>query len=234
MNADRSKVFSRFQLRPDEGPELYQPHKSMVLIGLNVSYRWRYHDLCVFYQAIASRISDDKRTLDTFVSEHKAQAQADTADEWTAVQQSRLREQIYIRDIEIRNMEAYADQLFMVGLWALVEQQIAKTLVEAERVLLPGKASTTSHRWNTLSKRFESLGIDFTKLKSFDGTNEARVLNNKIKHSGLVDVELGAFGRFQHLVGTNIDQIDLALQHYADCTFEFVGHLQETTDGILA
>ncbi len=89
------------------------------------------------------------------------------------------------------------------------------------------------YKWNVLSDRFDKIGVHFRELKGLDGTNEARVINNKIKHTGVVDAELAAFPRFNNLLGKQMDTINLNLQYYADCAFEFVGHLQESADGIL-
>jgi hypothetical protein len=69
--------------------------------------------------------------------------------------------------------------------------------------------------------------------KSYEGVEECRVLNNKIKHLGIVDDELSYFANFNNKSEEPIDEVPLNLQYYSASVFEFVGCMLEVADGLL-
>jgi hypothetical protein len=122
----------------------------------------------------------------------------------------------------------------VIALWATVEQYLSRCLVVAEGALGTMPNDAGSFRWNDLDRRYVTVGIDLRSLTGHAAVNECRVLNNKIKHLGIVDDELSSFPHFAHRRGTRLTDIELDLQRYVNGVFEFVGHTLESADAAIS
>jgi hypothetical protein len=156
-------------------------------------------------------------------------------EEMRAVMQSRAREAANVMMMEATSIRGFGDQLIVVGLWTIVEQYCGRSLRIAESRLNdnPRAHARVLHRWHSLKSRFATIGVDLVTCKSYEGVEECRVLNNKIKHLGIVDNELSCFANFNDKHEESIDEIPLNLQYYSDSVFEFVGCMLEVADGLL-
>jgi hypothetical protein len=95
---------------------------SSELMALYGKFIWHYHDLCLFHQAIYAQIVERKSALEALISDNRAFLTGSVQDEWEAVPQSRLRDTVHVHDQETLSMENFADQLILIGLWAMIEQ----------------------------------------------------------------------------------------------------------------
>lgn len=213
------RVRSRMQFGPGEGPEVYFPHGRDPLGSWFATFIWHHHDLCLFHQVIDRDIRRRSEWLDELTERYARERDAaGWDDEGANIGLARLDRVIGTLDSETRSMQRYADQLFVVGLWAMAEQYLARTLVYAEDPSEAGQAREAPHRWPILRQRFATFGVDLSATKSFDGANERRVANNKIKHAGAVDAELAAFENFHGREGASLErgEVPIPLQFYSD------------------
>jgi len=148
-------------------------------------------------------------------------------DDWDSVQASRVREMVNTTDMESDGICTHADQLLVIGLWAIVELYCSRTLVvtESEQGVNRGHAP---HRWADLVKRYKRCGIDVRSLTAYANVDRCRTINNKIKHAGIVELWYAAqWPNYKNLPGRPLEVIDIDLQGLADAVFEFVGHVME-------
>src|SRR6266567_1277403 len=119
MGQTRRPILSHLQFPPGGGPETYAPMGSSELMTLYGKFIWHYHDLCLFHQAIYSQIVERKSALEALISDNRAFLMVSVQDEWKAVMQSRLRDTVHIHAQETQSMANFADQLILIGLWAM-------------------------------------------------------------------------------------------------------------------
>ncbi|GAA0307137.1 hypothetical protein [Psychrobacter aestuarii] len=126
----------------------------------------------------------------------------------------------------LNSIKSFTDQHFVVGLRALVEQNLAK-------VLNIYKEKTDSnfgipYSWDKIIALLSSLNVNTDQnLPVYKNTNELRVLNNKIKHLNEVDSRLAEFFYFQDKQGEDLDKVNLELQRYADYAYAFLVFIGE-------
>lgn len=130
------------------------------------------------------------------------------------------------REHFFNSVQSFTDQHFVIGLWVLVEQNIAKLLnIYKEKT---GKNFKIPYSWNETIPLFKFLGINTDEsLPIYQNINELRVLNNKLKHLNMVDNKLAEFPYFQDKKGKDLDKITLELQRYSDNAFAFVYFIAE-------
>ena len=229
--ADPPRVRSRMQFGPGEGPEVYFPHGANPLASWFATFLWHHHDLCLFHQVLDADIRRRSNWLDELTGRYVRERDAvGWEDEGANIGLAGLDRLIGTLDSETRGMQRYADQLFVVGLWAMAEQYLGRTLVYTEDPSEEGQRREAPHRWPVLRERFATVGVDLPAMKSFEGADECRVLNNKIKHVGAVDAELAEFANFLGHEGAALErgEVPIELQYYSDSVFEFVGCVMET------
>lgn len=108
------------------------------------------------------------------------------------------------------------------------------SLLDAGRVLRDLRANTKGFEWTPLKSRFRHLGIDLTSLSEYSTVDECRILNNKIKHLGVVDPTLGNLPGFRGALGQPITELKLPLQRYSDDVFNYVGRILQVTNALLS
>jgi hypothetical protein len=234
MHQPPKPVLSRLQIGVGHGPEIYAPRSPGNLLKLYSEFCWQHHDICLFHQAIYREIIERHDISGEFIHDNHSALLVTPEDEMGAVMQSRIRETVNVFEMESDSIQAFGNQLLVVGLWAMVEQYCGRTLVETERSLNSHHTNSESpHKWHTLVKRFAKIGIDLPSCKSYIGIDECRVLNNKIKHLGHVDRELLRFDRFRDKLEKSIKGVPLELQYYSDSVYEFVGCVLEVSDALV-
>ena len=126
----------------------------------------------------------------------------------------------------LNGIKSFTDQHFVVGLWALVEQTLAKVLN-----IYKGKTNSNfsiPYSWDKITILLKSLNVDTDQnLPIYKNANELRVLNNKIKHLNEVDSRLAEFPYFQDKKGKDLDRVDLELQRYADYAYALLFFIGE-------
>ncbi len=219
------------QFGPGEGPEVYLPLGATPLASWFATFIWTHHDLCLFHQVIDDDIRRRTEVVDErFERYARIRDEVGWDDEGASIGLAQFDQVTRTLDMETRSMRRHADQLFVVGLWAMAEQYLGRTLLYAEdpsSERLPGEAP---HRWEVLVRRYGATGVDLSTMKSYASANECRILNNKVKHVGRVDAQLATFENFHGLEGASLEdgQVSIALQQYSDAVFEFVGCTMET------
>jgi hypothetical protein len=98
---------------------------------------------------------------------------------------------------------AFADQLLVIGLLAIVEQYCSRTLVELEQFLRQSRHPRAApYRWDHIVDRFSSWGLRIIDYTAYADVDECRVVNNKVKHVGSVDTGLSRYAAFAGKLGT--------------------------------
>jgi hypothetical protein len=220
-------ALSRMQIGPGEGPEMWVPWRVGELLSLHGRFMFRHYDLCRFHQLIHAEITERAQASDT--SWARLTDLPHPEDEWEELRQARMREAIRAQDLESEGVRSFAQQTFVVALWALAEQFCGRTLVTVER-LSGADEGPPPYRWADLKTRYERIGIALAGGKSYDGAQECRTLNNKIKHLGAVDGRLATYGHFRGTEGKQLEEVAINAQYYADAVFEFVGWCMEMGD----
>lgn len=144
----------------------------------------------------------------------------------------RIRESIYTEEIYLNSIKSFVDQQFIVGLWVLTEQTIAKVLEVFYD--LSGLSRKIPFRWDETLKLFHSLSLNTDEnLEIYKNINELRVLNNKIKHLNKVDAKLSEFDYFKNMLNEPIDKINLELQRYSDYSCAFIYFVIEQLEVVI-
>ena len=133
----------------------------------------------------------------------------------------KIQESIYTKEMYLNSIKSFADQHFIVGLWVLTEQTIAKVLETFCE--LSGFPSKIPFRWGETINFFRRLALNTDENSDiYKNLNELRVLNNKIKHLNKVDTKLSEFEYFRNMLHEPIDSISLELQRYSDYSCAFI------------
>ena len=226
---DAQSIKSRADFGPGEGPRWFSPRNSGELIGLSGEFFFHHHDLCRFHFAVVRVTRERLEDLKGYVDKHRDTIDATfNFESDDAIVQSRLREYATSWELEINSVQGYGDQLFVVGLWALAEQYCTRALAIAERTT--GSNRTIPFGWSAIEKRIRRFSVDVRRCESFKDANECRVVNNKVKHLGIVDDELAAYPPFRQKVNWPLNRVEIDLQRYSNSVFEFVGWVLEDLD----
>lgn len=229
-------VLSRRQQLPGEGAEIYRPNDNHELLKLYSEFYWNYNDIITYYQIVAGRLHDIDREIDDAhkeLREKYSKIDFESLDEEEIemynFQFSRSTTGLRDKDLELRSSAAFQKNYFIIGLWAMVEQFMGKTLRIGEQHINASYLGE-EHKWHKIVKRFNQIGVDLKVCKGYSNIDECRVLNNKIKHVGVVDHDLTGYPYFSSFVGKDLNNIDFELQRYTDSVFEFVGNVMEELD----
>lgn len=120
---------------------------------------------------------------------------------------------------QLRQIECIANESLVINLWATIEQ-ISTRCIEMVLPLAPGKRAP--HKWKDIESRYTDINLDLRKSTAYATIDELRVLNNKIKHSYLVDDELSSFDFFKSHADKKIDSIPLRVFEYTLAAYSFV------------
>lgn len=223
-----------YSLLPTESP--YSKEKESLYTYCGLIFAFRHEDLCATHLATCLKLNEEYEKQDEASNKirqklHNLKA---AMNEPPSSEELEMLEFTYVRQMQslhthdqyLDNIRSFADQHFIVGLWVVVEQSIAKLLK-----LYKDKTDKTfeiPHKWDQTIALFKTLNIvtDQT-LPIYQNINELRVLNNKIKHLNEVDEQLARFSFFDSMLGKSIDRVRLDLQRYSDNSYAFVHFVAE-------
>jgi hypothetical protein len=219
------------QIGPGEGPEIYRPLACDNIVSMHSEFWWDHYDLCRVHQMYYAQYRQHDEAIEKLAKKHGAPTD-ENLDDAGEYLQSKIRESMYAREMELKRTSTFIDQLLVIGLWASVEQYSGRVLEELERRVPNVPTQRPPHEWDKKKERFTKVGLDLERCKSYSDANECRTLNNNIKHDRLIGKKLEKFSAFAGLTGQKLDAVPLQLQRYVDGVFEFVGHLMESADSI--
>lgn len=203
----------------------YTPHTHDFLLLYGV-FQFELSDMALFHRSAISTAKSLDKELEEYITSIKNRPETPNYNDedpyfWTELKKSREREYIIENDSRINSIAINADELLIVGLWSKAEKYLNKSL---------SILSTTSHdhRFNQIIISFNNHGIDITKLPGYEGANECRLINNSIKHGGLVSQQLSNCVNFTNKEGIEINSIHLNVQQYMLSIHHFIGSLLET------
>jgi hypothetical protein len=120
---------------------------------------------------------------------------------------------------QLRQIECIANESLIINLWATIEQISTRCLAMVSDNT-PGKRAP--HKWKDIESHYEDINIILKRAVSYATIDELRVLNNKIKHSYLVDDELSSFDFFKDQANRKIDAVPLRVFDYTLAAYNFV------------
>lgn len=229
---ERKPIKSRADYSPGQGANMFVAFNNLELMGLIGQLFFNHHDLCRLHGAVVAQTNKRYEQLDTYLKNNKTFTKSNVdIDSYEAIIQSRIRETATSWEMEIESVQGFGDQLFVVGLWAIAEQYLTRALDIAQRWL--SLSQPVPYKWEQIKKQFQKIGVNLEQCKGFSDANECRILNNKVKHLGIVDNQLAKFNAFQNHIGEPLSRILIDLQRYSNGIFEFVGCTIEETDKFL-
>jgi hypothetical protein len=194
-------------------------------MALSAEFMFHHADLCLFHQMHYRAASEKDDLLNK-----RAAALRDAvtlhppADDWDDIQVSRNREAIYADALAYSRALLFADHLLLVGLWAAAEQYCNRALSMLARIR--GRpAPPRPDAWPKMRKVFRELGLDIVALDKYADVDECRLVNNEIKHSGVVTERLAALPHFRVQLGKPLTKVEIPLQRYANAVLVFVTHV---------
>jgi hypothetical protein len=120
---------------------------------------------------------------------------------------------------QLRQVECIANESLVINLWTTIEQISTRCLALVSNATLGKRAP---HIWRDIENRYADLNVILKDAVSYPTIDELRVLNNKIKHSYLVDDDLSSFDFFKNHANKRIDSISLRVFEYTLATYNFV------------
>lgn len=120
---------------------------------------------------------------------------------------------------QLRQVECIANESLVINLWATIEQ-ISTRCLEMISNTTPGKRAP--HKWSDIESKYKEMDVILKNAISYSTIDELRVLNNKIKHSYLVDSDLSSFYFFKDHTNKRIDSVPLRVFDYTLATYNFV------------
>lgn len=120
---------------------------------------------------------------------------------------------------QLRQVECIANESLVINLWATIEQISTRCLAMVSNSA-PGERAP--HKWKDIEGRYKDRNVILKNAISYATIDELRVLNNKIKHSYLVDDELSPFDFFKDQANRRIDAIPLRVFDYTLAAYNFV------------
>lgn len=120
---------------------------------------------------------------------------------------------------QLRQVECIANESLVINLWATIEQISTRCLAIVSNAA-PGKRAP--HKWKDIESHYTDQNVILKNATSYATIDELRVLNNKIKHSYLVDDDLSSFVFFKNHANKRIDAIPLRVFDYTLAAYNFV------------
>lgn len=121
--------------------------------------------------------------------------------------------------VQLRQVECIANESLIINLWATIEQISTRCLTMVSKSAPRERAP---HRWKDIENHYTDINVILKNAISYATIDELRVVNNKIKHSYLVDDELSSFDYFKDQANRRIDAIPLRVFDYTLAAYNFV------------
>jgi hypothetical protein len=168
-----------------------------------------------FSDAIAKT---SKARLEKLQKQYAKEAKGSTSEIYEAIIGQYFEDEVALT----ASMEEFAQKLAIVGLYGQLEICI-KNMVA---IVLPKVNPKVLFRWDGLRDALAKAGVQIEKLKHYKQVNQLRCLNNAIKHSELVGLELAAtgWGRARDVIDPG--KCNRKLGGFLGCCEEFVKELR--------
>lgn len=209
----------------------YFPHETGKFGGLQSAFGWELVNLALFHRAAFGEVLSRHGFLqkEAALDERGESKHPVGSDEWEMdqISLSRRRTAFLNSHAEAAAIAGFADELAVIALWSLVEKTLGQTLTIMDPNL-------HQYRWDQLQRGFSAYGVDLMQLPYANIADECRLVNNAIKHGGVVTPQLDRLARFSGKVGHRIRDLDLAVQTYMIGVYNLVGATLEVCDAQLA
>jgi hypothetical protein len=120
---------------------------------------------------------------------------------------------------QLRQVECIANESLIINLWATIEQISTRCLAMVSN---SANGKRAPHKWKDIEAHYKDINVTLKNAASYATIDELRVLNNKIKHSYLVDDELSSFDFFKDHANRRIDGVPLRVFDYTLAAYNFV------------
>ncbi len=227
----RKAIFTSMQASPLEreaGPIPFIFNISGAIGHIQGELDWRLFDFCRIHQITYQEINIIENELDKI----EIEPFSENDDDFSNINKARKMNFIIGKDHENKRIISFVDHMTVVGLWAIAEQFLGKIFrAYLSKIQNIDESEVQSpYRWDDFVREYNTLGVDLSQCENFSNANECRVLNNAIKHSGIVNDRLATFAYFTPSKGQSLDIVPLEMQRYLNGVSDFLGSLIETTN----
>jgi hypothetical protein len=143
----------------------------------------------------------------------------DVGDDPVKIASTRMAFQNFDDVSQLRQVECIANESLVINLWSTIEQISNRCLTMVSNAA-PG--TRAPHKWTDVESNYKKMGVVLKNSISYTTIDELRVLNNKIKHSYLVDYDLSLFDYFKDHINKRIDFVPLRVFDYTLAAYNFV------------
>ncbi|MCG7497428.1 hypothetical protein MHO82_11175 [Vibrio sp. Of7-15] len=235
-------ILSIEQQTGDDKPMSYMNNTSGPLSNLQAELHWHLHDLSRFHQVITDDLNKRNTVFGEQYNAFKVnidKAKKDITDE-EELEYLKVKATIQasgFNDIglEIDRSKAFSDEFSVIGLWATAEKYLKQVYmaIEHHETSTPLNNINPPYQWDLLKAKFEEKSIFLADLDGHADANECRVLNNTIKHGGVVSPRLAQFVAFSDQEGKALKKLDLDVQRYYNGISSFLGNLIQKGNKII-
>lgn len=227
-------ILSIEQQTGDDKPKSYMNNTSGPLSNLQAELHWHLHDLSRFHQVITDDLNKRNTVFDVQYNAFKAEIEKAKKGITDEEELEYLKYQAATRmsgfgniGLEINRSKSFSDEFSVIGLWATAEKYLKQVYmaIEHHETATPLNSINPPYQWDLLKAKFEEKSIFLADLDGHADANECRVLNNTIKHGGVVSPRLAQFEAFSDQEGEALKELDLEVQRYYNGISSFLGHL---------
>jgi hypothetical protein len=212
------------------GVNIYLPFYDGPIAQILTLFHFEFAYVCRFNQWIFFEVARQDARADAAVkhlaSLSDSEDQSEEACEMTAIGRSRILEGVRNIDLDIDGVSNLADQLTIVGLWAFAEKYLNRIYSQTVQKKLNSSILLfkNEYRWDEFSKKyFDDLGVPLDKSDLYNDANECRLVNNAIKHGGIISRKLASFPMFHGREGLGLETFTLETQRYCNAIYSFIG-----------
>lgn len=202
---------------------------------------WKMHDLCHFHQIIYKDINRKYILLEEQHDIHKKNWREyppnldEDGLEWFHFQNIRSTDFLLANEEDIARIKKFSDEYTVIGLSATMERYLFEfiTCIESHFPTISTTYNSQIFKWEDFINKFKSKSIILNNLDGYADANECRVLNNAIKHDGIVGDKLAKFPYFEKHKNLELSNLDFEMQRYVNGVSNFLGHLMDSGNRLL-
>lgn len=191
---------------------------------------WELENLAHFNQSAYAGVDKRNEETETIFNDYKrielisVEQESDDAY-FKELRLGRMRQTMMINDDIVEKVARYADEVTIIAVWAFIEKHLNFGLTTLQKKLnLP---QTSDHRWPSIEQAYLQCGIKLSQLSGFEDANECRLVNNALKHAGMVSQLLGDYPAFAGKVDLTLDTVILDVQRYYFAAGDFTSAAME-------
>jgi hypothetical protein len=182
----------------------------------------RIDDIVLFHRFVMFIHSENKKIVEPVFeafNKHNNQIFNNIENDFNKISLSRMVFRNFDNICQLSQIKCIANESLIINLWTTIEQ-ISNRCLELFVRSVAGKRR--SHKWKDIKNSYAEINVNLDQAISYSTIDELRVLNNKIKHSYIVDDELSSFAFFKNYAGNRIDSIPLRVFDYTLAAYNFV------------